>query len=61
MPAAIEASIKTKVIQQWLSGDSSFISMAIDGGLFLNVGNFSREAPGMLVGFFSQSWPSLKN
>jgi hypothetical protein len=38
-----------------------FISMAIDGGLFLNVGNFSREAPGMLVGFFSQFWPSLKN
>jgi hypothetical protein len=29
MPAAIEASIKTKVIQQWLSGDSS-AKIAID-------------------------------
>jgi hypothetical protein len=32
-----------------------FISIPIDGGLFLNVGNFSREALGMLVGLFSQS------
>ncbi|MFL6363386.1 MAG: hypothetical protein ACJ709_08110 [Nitrososphaeraceae archaeon] len=29
MPAAIEASIKTKVIQQWLSGDSR-AKIAID-------------------------------
>jgi hypothetical protein len=34
-----------------------FISIAIDDGLFLNVGSFSREALGMLVGFFSLvSW-----
>jgi hypothetical protein len=36
------------------------ISIATDGGLFLNVGNFNRNAPGMLVGFFSQFWPSLR-
>src|SRR5919202_10120 len=38
-----------------------FISIAIDGGLFLNVGNFSRNTPCTLVAFFSQFWPSLKN
>jgi hypothetical protein len=31
-----------------------FISIAIDGGLFLNVGNFNRDTPGKLVDFFSQ-------
>src|ERR671930_1454175 len=29
-------------------------SIPIDGGLCLDVGNFSRDAPCMLVGFFSQ-------
>jgi hypothetical protein len=39
----------------------AFTSIAIDGGVLLNVGNFNRYTPCMLVAFFSQLWPSLRN
>jgi hypothetical protein len=38
-----------------------FISIAMDDGLCLDAGNFNRNTPCMLVAFFSQFWPSLKN
>lgn len=37
------------------------ISMTIYAGLFLDVGIFSKNNPGMLLGFLSKSLPLLKN
>src|SRR6185295_4317179 len=36
-------------------------SMTMQSGLLLKVGSLSKNTPGILVGFLSQSFPSFKN
>ena len=45
------------IIPLFFLGATGFISIAIEGGL----GNFNRNTACMLVAFFFQFWPSLKN
>src|SRR6188472_1552611 len=40
---------------------TGLISIASEGAVPLNIGNFSINTPGILVGFFSHGLPSFKN